>query len=367
MSATPPTGFAGILDANVGVPDTEMPSPFQLQRLLAKEHLTPAEFRQLLSPAAEALLEPMARRAQELTVRHFGRTIQLYTPLYLANHCVNGCTYCGYRASQPMTRAQLNHAQLRCEAAAIAATGLRQVLVLTGESPRQTTVQYIGECVQILRDYFSSIAIEVYPLTTADYQYLAAQGADSLTIYQETYDRERYAELHPYGPKRDYAFRLDAPERGCQAGLRAVNIGALLGLGDARQDFWHTGLHAHYLQTQYPGCEIAVSLPRIRPVPGGFQPAVEVTDRMLAQFIIALRLFMPRVGISLSTREPATVRNGLVQLGVTRLSAGSSTAVGGHTGHTTTGQFEIADTRSVAAISAMLYQAGLQPVFKDWQ
>jgi 2-iminoacetate synthase len=309
----------------------------------------------------------MAQRARELTLRHFGRTMQLYTPLYLANHCVNGCTYCGYNACLPVQRAQLTFGQLRQEAAAIAATGLRHILVLTGESPGKTTVEYIGECVKILRDYFTSIAIEVYPLQTAEYQYLADQGADSLTIYQETYDRNRYAELHPYGPKRDYDFRLGAPERGCQAGLRAVNIGALLGLADARQDFFITGLHAHWLQANYPGVEISVSLPRIRPVAGGFQPAAIVTDRMLAQFVTAFRLFMPRAGITLSTRERATIRDGMIHLGVTRISAGSSTAVGGHTGQGTAGQFEIDDTRSVAEITAMLYRANLQPVFKDWQ
>jgi 2-iminoacetate synthase len=350
-----------------GSPADASPSLAGLEKLLVQEYLAPAEFRLLLSPAAEPLLESLAQRARELTLRHFGRTMQLYTPLYLANHCVNGCTYCGYRSAQPIERHQLSFDELRQEAAVISATGLRHILVLTGESPRQTTLEYIGDCVKILREYFSSVAIEIYPLQTAEYQYLAAQGADSLTLYQETYDRERYAELHPYGPKRDYDFRLGAPERGCQAGLRAVNLGALLGLGDPRQDFFRTALHAHYLQARYPGVEISISLPRLRPVPGCFQPTEVVTDRMLAQFITAFRLFMPRAGITLSTRERAELRDGMMHLGVTRMSAGSTTAVGGHTGQTKTGQFEIDDTRNVAEIAAKLYQSGLQPVFKDWQ
>jgi 2-iminoacetate synthase len=361
------TGFGELMAGYPESPATAAPSPARLQKLLVQEYLTPAEFHLLLSPAAESLLEPLAQRARELTLRHFGRTMQLYTPLYLANHCINGCTYCGYRSAQPIERHQLSFDELRREAAVIAATGLRHILVLTGESPRQTTVEYIGECVKILRDYFTSVAIEVYPMQTAEYRHLAEQGADSLTIYQETYDRDRYAELHPYGPKRDYDFRLGAPERGCQAGLRAVNIGALLGLSDPRQDFFRTGLHAHWLQANHPGVEISISLPRIRPVPGGFQPTEIVTDRMLAQFITAFRLFMPRAGITLSTRERAAIRDGMVHLGVTRMSAGSTTAVGGHTGQTKTGQFEIDDTRSVAEIAAMLYQANLHPVFKDWQ
>ncbi len=364
---TSPSEFRDLLAAYPGSPADASPSPAQLEKLLAQEHLTPAEFRLLLAPAAETLLEPLAQRARELTLRHFGRTMQLYTPLYLANHCVNGCTYCGYRSAQSIERHQLSFDELRQEAAVISATGLRHILVLTGESPRQTTLEYIGGCVKILRDYFSSVAIEIYPLQTTEYQYLAAQGADSLTLYQETYDRERYAELHPYGPKRDYDFRLGAPERGCQAGLRAVNIGALLGLSDPRQDFFCTALHAHYLQAKYPGVEISVSLPRLRPVPGCFQPTAVVTDLMLAHFITAFRLFMPRAGITLSTRERAALRDGMMHLGVTRMSAGSTTAVGGHTGQTKTGQFEIDDTRSVAEITAKLYQSGLQPVFKDWQ
>ena len=348
-------------------PAAATPEVPALQRLLTQDRLTPAEFRLLLSPAAETLLEPLARRAQELTLRHFGRTMQLYTPLYLANYCVNGCTYCGYSAGQRIERHRLTPDQLRREAEVIAATGLRHVLVLTGESLTHTPPDYIGGCIEILRDYFTSIAIEIYPLNVDSYRELAGRGADSLTLYQETYDRTRYAELHPYGPKRDYDFRLAAPERACQAGLRAVNIGALLGLHDARLEFLLTGLHAHCLQEQYPGVDLAVSLPRIRPVPGGFQPAVEVTDQMLAQFIAAFRLFMPRAGIALSTRERASIRDGLIHFGVTRLSAGSNTAVGGRTCQSGSGQFEIDDHRGVAEISAMLYQAGRQPVFKDWQ
>ncbi|MFA5205929.1 MAG: 2-iminoacetate synthase ThiH [Lentisphaeria bacterium] len=367
MSHHLPASFQEVLEAAPPWPETESPSRSRLERILGQDRLSTEDFRLLLSPAAEALLEPLARRARELTVRHFGRTMQLFTPLYLANHCINGCRYCGYHAGGTVERHQLSHDELRREAAAIAATGLRHILVLTGEAPKQTPLEYIGGCVAALREWFSSIAVEIYPLTTDGYRYLAGQGADSLTLYQEAYDRDCYARMHPFGPKRDFDFRLEAPERGCQAGLRAVNIGALLGLHDARREFFLTGLHAQYLQEKYPGVEIAISPPRIRPVPGGFQPPVEVTDRMLVQFVTAFRLFMPRAGITLSSRERAEIRDGLAPLCVTRMSAGSNTAVGGRTRPGQTGQFEIDDARSVPEMCESLCRAGRQPVFKDWQ
>ena len=312
----------------------------------------------------------MAQRANKLTLQHFGRTIQLYTPLYLANYCANHCVYCSFAVRNHLPRKKLTLEQVEEEAKAIAATGLRHILILTGESVVHSSVDYIADCVQVLKRHFDSICIEVYPLDTPDYQRLVAAGVDGLTIYQEVYNESTYAELHPRGPKRNYRYRLDAPERGCQAKMRSVGIGALLGLADWRREAFFTGVHADYLQNKYLDTEISVSVPRIRPNVGQFTPQVDVTDRNLVQVVLAYRLFMPRVGINISTRERAELRNNLIKLGITKMSAGVSTEVGGHTDDANsagTNQFEISDGRSVAEIKNMLVKSGFQPVFKDWQ
>lgn len=338
--------------------------------IIDKDRLTKMDYLALLSPRAGNYLEPMAQKASRLTLQHFGRTMQLYTPLYLANYCVNHCVYCSFAARNHLPRKKLTLEQVEAEAKTIAATGLRHILILTGESVVHSSVDYIADCVQVLKKYFDSISIEIYPLDTQDYRRLVATGVDGLTIYQEVYHEEVYAQLHPKGPKRNYRYRLDAPERGCQAKMRAVGIGALLGLVDWRSEAFFTGIHADYLQNKYLDTEISISIPRIRPNVGNFTPQVDVSDRDLVQVILAFRLFMPRAGITLSTRERAELRNNLIKLGVTKMSAGVSTAVGGHAEDVNsagTGQFEISDGRSVAEIKNMLLKNGFQPVFKDWQ
>ena len=342
--------------------------PMDIKRALGKHSLSGLDYLALLSPAAEEFLEEMAWRAHRLTLQHFGRAIMLYTPLYLANHCVNSCLYCGFRAQNDLHRSILAPAQLEAEARAIAATGLKHILILTGESRQHSPVTYIKDCVQLLRKHFTSISIEIYPLEEADYAELISAGVDGLTIYQEVYDRDVYADVHPAGPKQDYQFRLDAPERACRAGIRTVNVGALLGLHHWRSEAFFTGLHAGYLQHKYPAVEVSISAPRLRPHYGGFQPRETVTDKNLVQYILAFRLFMPRGGVTLSTRERPELRNHLVKLGVTRMSAGSCTSVGGRTAtENATGQFDISDERDVAAVARMLYDLGYQPVYKDWQ
>ncbi len=339
-------------------------------RILTKERLDAADYLTLLSPRAADFLEPMAQRAHRLTVQHFGHTMLLYTPMYLANHCANHCLYCSFSALNKLKRKKLSLAQVEEEAKAIAATGLKHILILTGESPAHSPVSYIADCVGVLKKYFDSISIEVYPLSTEEYAQLVAVGVDGLTIYQEVYDEEMYKHLHPRGPKRDYRYRLDAPERGCKAKMRTVNVGALLGLEDWRKEAFFTGLHADYLQNKYLDTEIGISVPRIRPNVGGFSPKVDVTDRHLVQIILAYRLFMPRAGIAVSTRERAELRNHLIKLGVTKMSAGVTTEVGGHSEKDSaegTGQFEISDNRGVDEIKQMLLSQGYQPVFKDWQ
>jgi len=336
-------------------------------RAVSLDRVDASAFLTLLSPAAGEHLETMAARAHELTLRHFGRTVSLFTPLYVSNHCANHCRYCGFAAPNSIPRTRLSLEEVRAEGEAIAATGLGHLLLLTGEAPHKAGVDYLEACVEVLRPLFPSISVEVYPMETADYARLTRAGVDGLTVFQETYDPILYAELHPAGPKRDFAFRLNTPQRGAEAGMRVVNIGALLGLTDWRQEIYATGLHAAWLQKRYPGVDIAVSLPRMRPHAGAFQPACIVSDRELVQAMTALRIFLPRLSITISTREAPGFRDNILPLGVTRMSAGVSTAVGGHAKPAKTGQFEISDPRSVAEIEAMLRSHGYQAVFKDWE
>jgi 2-iminoacetate synthase len=328
------------------------------------------EFFFSLMPIAEDRLEETARKARKITLNNFGRAIQLYTPLYLSNYCENSCVYCGFNKGNKTERRKLNLEEVEREAEFIASTGLKHVLILTGESRDASPVSYIKGCVKILKKYFSSISIEIYPLTEKEYGELIEEGADGLTIYQETYNEEIYDNVHPAGPKKDYRFRMDAPQRALKMGMRTVNIGALLGLSDWRKDSFLTGLHAKYLQDKFTDAEIGVSIPRVRPHTGNFKPACRVSDRNIVQIILAMRVFLPRVGITLSTRESSALRENLVSLGVTKMSAGSTTAVGGHTimynEKKRPVQFEISDERGVDEIKKMLLKRGYQPVLKDW-
>ncbi|WP_347488829.1 2-iminoacetate synthase ThiH [Desulfoscipio sp. XC116] len=336
--------------------------------VLSKSRLSNLDYLALLSPRAEKYLEEMAQKAHRLTLQHFGRTIQLFTPLYLSNYCVNSCVYCGFQVHNKLVRKKLSPDEVNAEAQIIAGTGLKHILILTGESRKHSPVTYIKDCTSVLKKYFTSIAIEVYPLSEQEYADLVRIGVDSLTMYQEAYNEQVYLAMHPAGPKRDYQFRLDAPERACRAGIRSVNLGALLGLHDWRTEAFFTGLHADYLQNNYPDVEVSISPPRMRPHLGGFTPPVAVSDKNLVQYILAFRLFMPRGGITVSTRENPQLREDLIKLGVTKMSAGSCTAVGGRTEPAeSTGQFDISDERDVAAMTGVIYSHGYQPVFKDWQ
>lgn len=337
-------------------------------RALDRPAPTPEDFLALLSPAAAPHLEAMAQRASRVTLQHFGRTVSLFTPLYLANHCANHCRYCGFNATTGITRSKLTLDEVRAEGEAIAATGLKHLLLLTGEAPKKAGVDYLESSLGVLRPLFPSLSIEVFPMATAEYARLVRGGVDGLTIFQETYNTERYDQLHPAGPKRDFRNRLDAPERGCEAGMRTVNIGALLGLDDWRRDLFLAGMHAAWLMARYPGVEVSLSLPRMRPHTGSFVPACTVSDRELVQAMAAVRLFLPRAGITISTREAPALRDNILGLGVTRMSAGVSTAVGGHAKQSgAPGQFEISDPRSVDEMCAALRARGFQPVFKDWE
>jgi len=338
-----------------------------ISRALSKEAPSEADFLALLSARAAGRLEELAVKANERGLRNFGWVIQLYAPLYLGNFCENECVYCGFRRSSGMARKKLALGEVEEEARAISRSGIRDALMLTGESRAETPPAYLKACAEVLRKYFASVSVEVYPLGLEEYSGLAAAGADGLAIYQETYDEALYRELHPAGPKRDYRWRLDAPERGCLAGMRRVNVGALLGLSDFRREIFFTGLHAAYLRDKFPGVEVSVSLPRIRPQEGGFSPRAEVSDKDFVQAMLALRLFLPRAGISVSTREGASFRKDLIGLGVTRMSAGSRTGVGGYAApERTRGQFSVEDKSGIEEVKTLIRARGYQPVMKDW-
>ncbi len=338
----------------------------QVERVLAKSHLNAQDYLTLLAPAAAAYLEPMAQRASALTRQHFGNCIFIFTPLYISNYCVNHCRYCSFAVDHHIHRRHLGLEEIEAEALRIAGEGIRHLLVLTGEARHKASPEYIEAAIRIIRPHLSAIGIEVYAMTEEEYGRLIEAGVDSLTIYQETYDRTLYAQLHEGGPKADFAFRIDAPERACRRQIRGVAVGALLGLADPRIDSFFTGLHAHYLQQAFPATEVSASFPRMRPFEGGhFQVEHDVDDRLFVQFMLAFRLFLPRVGITVSTRERASFRDHLVRLGVTRMSAGVSTAVG-HDPEGSTAQFEIADTRSVDQMRRDLAAFGYQAVMHDW-
>lgn len=342
-----------------------------VRRTLAQEKIGPEGLLTLLSPAAVPFIEEMAQKASRLTLQHFGRTITLFTPLYLANFCTNRCVYCGFNTNNKIYRSQLTLDQVEKEAKAISSTGMKNLLILTGDARAKSSPEYIKSCVNILNKYFPSVCIEIYAMTEEEYAELAKAGVDGMTMFQETYNEQLYPTLHPAGPKHDYRFRLDAPERCCKSGMRVVNIGALLGLDEWRHDALKTGLHASYLQDKYPQVDIAVSLPRMRTHVGHFEQTCVVNDTDMVQNLLALRIFLPRVGITVSTREKPEFRNNIMPLGVTRMSAGVSTEVGGHVkaedDSNKSAQFDISDDRSLEEMCAAISSKGFQPVFKDWE
>lgn len=331
--------------------------------------LSPEDFLTLLSPAAAEHLEAMAQKAHMLTLRFFGRAVSIFTPLYISDVCTNQCRYCGFNARNKQPRRHLSEDEAAAEAFAIADLGFRHILLLTGDAPRVSSPEYIAGVVRRIKPRFASVGIEVYSQTEENYRLLVDAGVDSMTMFQETYTPGLYAWLHPAGPKRDYGFRLSAPERAARAGMRSLGVGALLGLESFEQDAFATGLHAWWLQRRFPGVEVSVSIPRICPHEGDFEVTHGVDDRQLVQYVTALRCFLPRVGITCSSRESAFMRDHLVPLGVTRVSAGVSTAVGGRATEDlhNPGQFEITDHRSLEQMMADLAANGYQPVLKDWE
>lgn len=339
-----------------------------VQRALDKEWLTIEDFGALLSPAAQPFLEQMAQKAQMETRKHFGTSVCLFTPLYIANYCENHCVYCGFNCHNHIHRAKLTMEEIERELQAIAATGLQEILLLTGESRTASGVEYIGEAVKLAAKYFRNVGIEIYPLNSEEYAYLHQCGADFVSVYQETYHTDRYAAVHLSGHKRVFPYRFYAQERALLGGMRGVAFGALLGLDDFRKDAFATGLHAYYTQQKYPHAEISFSCPRMRPyINNAENNPNDVHETQLLQVMLAYRLFLPYAGITISTRERAGFRDNVVGLCATKISAGVSVGVGGHEEEQKGDeQFEISDPRSVTEVDAMLRQRGLQPVYIDY-
>lgn len=326
------------------------------------------EFKALLSPAALPFLNEMAHRARLETGKHFGSSVCLFTPLYIANYCENYCVYCGFNCANKINRASLSYDEIEREMESIAKTGLKEILILTGEAKRASSVEYIGNAVKIAKKYFSTIGIEIYPLNTDEYAYIHQCGADFVSVYQETYNTEKYEQVHLRGSKRVFPYRINAQERALMGGMRGVAFGALLGLDDFRKDAFATGLHACLIQQKYPHAEISFSPPRLRPYINNAENSPnDVHETELLQVMLAYRLFMPYAGITISTRERAGFRDNVIGMCATKISAGVKVGVGGHSEEEKGDeQFEISDPRSVAQVVDMIKKRGLQPVFTDY-
>jgi len=358
---------------------------------LGKPKLAAHDFAQLISPAAAELLEPMAHRARLVTQQRFGRVIRLFAPLYLSNECINNCRYCGFSRDNPILRVTLSLEDVRRETDALLAQGFRNILLVSGEHPRFASTPYMIDCVREVHQLVPSVSLEIGPLETSDYVPLMQAGADGLVVYQETYHPETYEQMHTSGPKRNFDWRLETPERGYAAGFRRLGIGALYGLADWRYEALCVAAHAQYLLRTCWKSYLTISLPRLRPCAGEFQPLNQMSDREFVQIICAFRLMFPDVGLVLSTREPPALRDGLIPLGITLMSAGSHTEPGGYTGagkeklHQTqrgrivelgssewaadpraTGQFNIADERTPEQVAQTIRSLGYEPVWKDW-
>lgn len=340
----------------------------KIEYILTKDRINEEDFLSLLSPKAEDYLEEMAQKAHNISLRQFGRTILLYTPMYLSNYCVNKCLYCGYNVENGIKRKKLTLKEVEEEGKIIYEMGYRHILILTGESRKHSPISYIKDCVKVLKKYFSSIAIEIYPLEEKEYKEFIDSGVDSLTLYQEVYNEETYKKVHVAGPKSNYIYRLDAPERAAKAKINSLGIGALLGLDDWRKEAFFTGLHGKYIEKNYPDVELTLSAPRIRPHAGNFKYIREVTDGNIGQVLLAYKIFIQRAGINITTRERSEFRDNLIPLGVTKMSASVSTEVGGHSSKDKGDkQFEIADNRSLEDIKDSIRSKGYQPIFKDWE
>ena len=343
---------------------------------LSHDTCTVEDFKALLSPAAQPFLEQMAQRAQIETQKHFGNTVYIFTPLYIANYCENYCVYCGFNCYNKIRRLQLSYEQIEHEMKVIADSGMEEILILTGESKAKSDIKYIGEACKLARKYFKMVGLEVYPVNSEDYKYLHECGADYVTVFQETYDSDKYETLHLMGHKRVWPYRFESQERALMGGMRGVGFSALLGLSDFRKDALATALHVYYLQRKSPWAEMSISCPRLRPIINNdkINPH-DVHETQLCQIICAYRIFLPFAGITVSSRESASFRNGIAKIAATKVSAGVSTGIGDHESKYTgendgdaegDEQFEINDSRSIDTMYKDMSSEGLQPVLNDY-
>jgi 2-iminoacetate synthase len=364
---------------------------------VVKSNPTLADFAALISPAAAELLETMGRKAHTMTQQRFGKTIRLFAPLYVSNECINNCSYCGFSRDNPILRVTLSLDEMQREADELKSQGFRNLLIVAGEHPKFVSNNYLRDCVAKLHPQWPSLSLEVGPMETEEYRPIVAAGADGLVVYQETYDRAVYDKMHTAGPKKNFDWRLETPERAYDAGFRRLGLGALYGLADWRYEALSLAAHTDYLLRHCWKASVTISLPRLRPCAGEFEPLTHISDRELAQLICAFRLMFPDVGIVLSTRETPKLRDGLLPLGITMMSAGARTEPGGYTGagkekihHTergvikeiasgssewaanekrptnATGQFDIGDERTPQEVAELIRKLGYEPVWKDW-
>jgi 2-iminoacetate synthase len=369
-------------------------APDAVQESLARSRLSLSDFARLISPAAVGQLEMLGRRAHQITQQRFGKVIRLFAPLYLSNECINNCRYCGFSRDNSILRVTLTTEEVRCEARALLEQGFRNLLLVSGEHPKFVSRLYLADCVAVAHALAPSVSLEIGPMELEDYRPLVQAGAEGLVVYQETYDRAVYDQMHTAGPKRNFGWRLETPERAYAAGFRRLGIGALYGLADWRAEALCVAAHAQYLLKNCWKANLTISLPRLRPCAGEFEPLTHMTDREMVQVICAFRLLFPDVGLVLSTRESPKLRDGLIPLGITLMSAGSHTEPGGYTGagqkhlhHTERGrikelgasewaaperaprateQFNIADQRPPHEVADRIRGLGYEPVWKDW-
>lgn len=348
---------------------------FDVRRALASDRCTIEDFKALLSPAAAPYLELMAQKAKLETSKHFGNTVYIFTPLYIANYCENYCIYCGFNCYNDINRKKLTFEEIEKEMKVIADSGIEEILMLTGESRAMSDVQYIGEACKLAAKYFKNVGLEIYPVNTDEYRYLHECGADYVTVFQETYDSEKYETLHLMGHKRVFPYRFEAQERALMGGMRGVGFSALLGLADFRKDALASALHVYYLQRKYPHAEYSLSCPRLRPIINNDKiNPLDVHEKELCQVLCAYRIFLPFVGITVSSREQKHFRDGIVKIAATKVSAGVSTGIGDHESkykgekneESGDEQFEISDDRSFDEMYKDVLEEGLQPVLNDY-
>lgn len=355
--------------------DYEKYTAVDVRRALSSDRCSIEDFKALLSPAAEPFLEEMAQKAKIETSKHFGNTVYLFTPLYIANYCENYCIYCGFNCYNDIVRKKLDFDEIEHEMKIIADSGIEEILMLTGESRSMSDVKYIGEACKLASKYFRNVGLEIYPVNTDEYKYLHECGADYVTVFQETYNSDKYETLHLMGHKRVFPYRFDAQERAIRGGMRGVAFSALLGLSDFRKDALATALHVYYLQRKYPHVEYSLSCPRLRPIINNEKiNPLDVHEKQLCQVLCAYRIFLPYVGITVSSREEKHFRDGIVKIAATKVSAGVSTGIGDHESKYTgkededagDEQFEIADNRSFDDMYKDMSEEGMQPVLNDY-